>query len=353
MAKPQVTLTFAGDADKLERTFDSVGASAKAMSDDVGKASKDVGASFDRVGEAADNTEQRAMGFRDTLTGVQDTSAGLSQIMKGDLFGGVLTLGAGVGDLASGFANFLIPAMKNASIGMLRNAADTAKSTAANTAHKVSSLASTGATWAQTTAQRALNAAMKANPIVLVVSLLAALVGAIVLAYKKSETFRNIVDGAMRGARTAIGWVLDKGKELLGWFGNLAGKISAVGGPIVEAISWPYRQAFNAIAWLWNNTAGRLSFTAPDWIPGIGGKGFSMPQLPQLAEGGIVKARNGGTLVVAGEGGQDEAVVPLDGRPLGEVHLHFHGPVADRQQAARWVKDALREAGYLNGAAVA
>ena len=36
-------------------------------------------------------------------------------------------------------------------------------------------------------------------------------------------------------------------------------------------------------------------------------------QLPALAEGGIVKARPGGTAIIAGEGGQDEAVVPLGG----------------------------------------
>ena len=34
--------------------------------------------------------------------------------------------------------------------------------------------------------------------------------------------------------------------------------------------------------------------------------------IPQLAEGGIVRATTGGTLVNVGEGGQDEAVVPLD-----------------------------------------
>ena len=34
--------------------------------------------------------------------------------------------------------------------------------------------------------------------------------------------------------------------------------------------------------------------------------------LPQLAEGGIVPATPGGRAVVVGEGGQDEAIIPLD-----------------------------------------
>lgn len=43
-------------------------------------------------------------------------------------------------------------------------------------------------------------------------------------------------------------------------------------------------------------------------IPGFGGLlGF----VPGLADGGIVKAKPGGTLALIGEGGQDEAVVPL------------------------------------------
>jgi hypothetical protein len=49
-------------------------------------------------------------------------------------------------------------------------------------------------------------------------------------------------------------------------------------------------------------------------IPGVGKVGgftLGTPDIPKLAGGGIVKARPGGTLVLAGEGGRDEAVVPL------------------------------------------
>lgn len=61
-----------------------------------------------------------------------------------------------------------------------------------------------------------------------------------------------------------------------------------------------------------------ISFTAPDWVPGIGGKGWSpsIPTIPYLAEGGIVTAP---TLAMVGEGRDDEAVVPLNRRTLGDL----------------------------------
>ena len=64
---------------------------------------------------------------------------------------------------------------------------------------------------------------------------------------------------------------------------------------------------FNAVASVWNNTIGKLSFKVPSWVPGIGGKGFDVPDIPMLAEGGIV---TGPTLAMIGEAGP-EAVIPL------------------------------------------
>ena len=48
------------------------------------------------------------------------------------------------------------------------------------------------------------NAAMRANPIGIVITVITALVAAIVLAYNKSETFRNIVNAAWTGIKNAI-----------------------------------------------------------------------------------------------------------------------------------------------------
>jgi hypothetical protein len=62
----------------------------------------------------------------------------------------------------------------------------------------------TAATKAWAVAQRLLNAAMRMNPIGLIITGLTLLAGGLVLAYKKSETFRNIVNAAWAAIKTAI-----------------------------------------------------------------------------------------------------------------------------------------------------
>lgn len=57
----------------------------------------------------------------------------------------------------------------------------------------------------------------------------------------------------------------------------------------------------------------QIGFTIPDWVPGMGGKQFSVniPQIPQLAQGGYIKHRTGGILATIGEGSEDEIVSPV------------------------------------------
>lgn len=56
-----------------------------------------------------------------------------------------------------------------------------------------------------------------------------------------------------------------------------------------------------------------LHINIPKGIPVIGGQaiGFSIPHIPQLANGGIIQHRPGGIMANIGEGNYDEAVVPL------------------------------------------
>lgn len=54
------------------------------------------------------------------------------------------------------------------------------------------------------------NVAMRANPIGLIITLITGLVAIIVLAYKKNETFRKIVDAVWKGIRTAIQFAWEK-----------------------------------------------------------------------------------------------------------------------------------------------
>jgi hypothetical protein len=172
-------------------------------------------------------------------------------------------------------------------------AVTTAVTTAATAAKAVFALVTgtqTAATTAATTAQVGLNTAMTLNPIGLIVIGIVALVAALVIAYKKFEGFRNIVDSVFSFIKTAVTGSIDLIK---GYFSTLLGF---------------YKGIFNGIASLWNNTIGKLSFKVPGWVPGLGGKGFDVPNIPMLAEGGIVTRP---TLAMIAEGNEPEAVIPL------------------------------------------
>lgn len=81
---------------------------------------------------------------------------------------------------------------------------------------------------------------------------------------------------------------------------------------LFDIITWPFRTAFNAVADFWNNTVGKLHWSIPKWIPGIGGHELGVPQIPKLAAGGIVDSA---TVAMIGEGKSPEAVIPLDKLP--------------------------------------
>jgi hypothetical protein len=175
---------------------------------------------------------------------------------------------------------------------------------AANAAWKVytaTKKAVTLATKGFTAAQWLLNAAMRANPIGLIITLLAGLVAGIVIAYNRSETFRNIVQGAMRGIQTAFGWVIDRGKQLVSFFTTATRQIARVFAPVANAISAPFRAAFNGVRSIWNSTVGKISFSIPSWVPGVGGKGFSFPKMHQ---GGIVPGSLGQESIAVLEAGE-------------------------------------------------
>lgn len=293
MAKPQVTLTLAGDSSQLEKTFESVGASSREMGDEVDTASSRVGQSsqsFDRAGDAADRMDSKAMGFRDTMTGVQDSMLGVSEIARGNMFEGFINLGRGVGDLASGFANFLIPQIRSFSKAAIANTVATVRNTAAMAVQRTTALASAAATRVMTVAQRALNWAMRANPIGLIITLIAGLVAGIVIAYKRSQTFRNIVQGAMRGIQAAFGWVIDRGGDLVNWFRKLPGRIGSFFSGLGSSIAQPFQTAFAAVRAAWNSTIGGRGFTIPGWVPGIGGRSF---RIPTFHSGGVVPGAPG------------------------------------------------------------
>jgi gas vesicle protein len=171
-----------------------------------------------------------------------------------------------------------------------------------------------------TAAQTAFNFVMAANPIVLVVLAIMALVAALVLAYNKSEAFRNVVNGLFDAIKTGVTASVD---FIKGYLNTVLGF---------------YKEIFNGIATLWNSTIGKLSFEVPSWVPGLGGKGFSVPKIPMLADGGIV---TGPTLAMIGERGP-EAVIPLNrGGIGGNITVNVYSTLADASLPDKLV-NALR-----------
>lgn len=306
-----VTLTFAGDSKSLERTFTNVGAGAKDMATDLDKASgkaRDFGGSMDAAAGAAGTSEGAFMGTADVLDGLATT--------MGFNIGPQIELARGFGDIAGGLSN-LGPLIGQA-IGKFGTMIGLTGAQAAATG------TATGAQWS-------LNAALSANPIGAVVLAIGLLVGGFILAWKHSETFRDVVKGAfgvVTGAATGF-WNFLKG---------LPDLIFGMGARIVDVLTWPYKTAFNAIAKIWNNTVGQLSFSIPSWVPGMGGKGFSMPHLPTFHMGGVVPGNPGQAVPILAMAGE---TVTRAGGGGGTVININAGAIVTEHQLADLVQGAL------------
>jgi phage-related protein len=192
-----VELIFAGDSQQLERTFERVGSSSKDMATKVDRSSKDMTSSFDTVGGSVEGAETSFQNTANTINGTKD-------VWEGFRTGNVAQMATGFADLAQGLGQTFIPMLGKvaAKLGL-----------------------TTLATNVMATATGALNTVMALNPITLVVIALAALAAAFVVAYKNSETFRNIVDGAVRAVGDAAIWVKDRFVDLWNFIKELPQKI--------------------------------------------------------------------------------------------------------------------------------
>jgi hypothetical protein len=112
-----------------------------------------------------------------------------------------------------------------------------------------------------------------------------------------------------------------------------------------------FKSVFNSILEIYNDFADYMVFEIPDWVPGIGGDEWRLPNIPYLAKGGIV---NGPTLAMIGEDGP-EAVVPLNrknnpnGIGLGgggatTININVGGVTdrTDKRALAREIGDLIR-----------
>jgi hypothetical protein len=277
-SKNQVTLTFAGDADKLTKAFDNVESSADKLSGtmrNASKAAEEHEGKLGKMGETADNSERN-------LIGVHDVIDGTATIMQGPGKQGIVAYIQGWADLAGGLAPLLLQ-MAEMNIKIL--------------AMKAAQVVQAAATGVVTAAQWAWNIAMSANPIGLIIAAIALLVGAIILIATKTTWFQTIWKYAWEGI-----------------------KVAAVA--VANTVASVFKAVFNQIADVWNNTVGRLSWSVPGWVPFIGGNHIAVPKIPKFHSGGVVPDVPGGEMLAVLQSG--ERVIPRNG-PVGGVTVRFAG----------------------------
>lgn len=181
-----------------------------------------------------------------------------------------------------------------------------------------------------------MTALLAANPFVLVIAGIALLIAGLVLAYNKVEWFRNGVNAFFQGVSDIAvevfnfmgGYIsnifggivqnfqnfFDAGKRIFtgfidfitgiftgDWERAWNGVVDIFGG-IFDGIAAMAKAPFNGMIGLINAFLGGLNnIKIPKWVPGVGGKSFSISTLPYLADGGHVL--NGQAIV--GEAGPE------------------------------------------------
>lgn len=185
---------------------------------------------------------------------------------------------------------------------------------------------------------------LAANPFILLIAGVIALIAIFVLAYKKVEWFRNGVNAFFRGIKDVGveafkflgGYISARFDGIKKNFSNFASASKRIFSGIVDFIAGAFtgdwsrawkgvmnifggifeglgamaKAPLNSMIGLINGFIRGLSrIKIPKWVPGIGGKGFSISEIPFLAEGGSFL--NGQAIV--GEAGP-ELVTSINGR---------------------------------------
>jgi phage-related protein len=120
--------------------------------------------------------------------------------------------------------------------------------------------------------------------------------------------FENKLNSVWGTVQTTIGKIKTKIET---WIGNISGIVSGVWDGMYSGIT----SIWGKIKSWWNANIAGKGFTIPG-IPGIW-DGIDAT-IPQLAEGGVVQPRSGGTLALIGEAGRPERVEPIDSDGLSQ-----------------------------------
>ncbi|MDM0961620.1 hypothetical protein QTI92_12905 [Clostridium perfringens] len=321
------------------------------------------------------------LAFSKTITAIHNIKTGFVALNKG-IKGGIVGLknftkatkngtnaigkfGKGIVSVTKAIVRFMINLAKS-TLQLIKNGALWVANKVKMLAYKTAQIAVTGATKAMTLAQKALNLAMKMNPIGLVITLLLGLAVVFVTLYNKCEWFRNgvnkvwssitsiftkfsnfltvifttdwtksfgvfgnIINGFVKNIenrfnaiKRIFSGVIDFVKGVFNgdWSRAWQGVVDIFGG-IMDGLGAVIKAPLNTVISLVNmaiDGLNKISFTAPDWIPGVGGKhfGVNIPKMNYLYTGAVFDEPTllGNNTVVGdkfkGQGKQREYVLP-------------------------------------------
>lgn len=321
------------------------------------------------------------LAFSKTITAIHNIKTGFVALNKG-IKGGIVGLknftkatkngtnaigkfGKGIVSVTKAIGKFIINLAKS-TLQLIKNGALWLANKVKMLAYKTAQIAVTGATKAMTLAQKALNLAMKMNPIGLVITLLLGLAVVFVTLYNKCEWFRNgvnkvwsfitsvftkfsnfltgifttdwtksfgvfgnIINGFVKNIENRFNAIkrifsgvieFVKGVFTGDWSRAWQGVVDIFGG-IMDGLGAVIKAPLNTVISLVNmaiDGLNKISFTAPDWIPGVGGKhfGVKIPKMNYLYTGAVFDEPTllGNNTVVGdkfkGQGKQREYVLP-------------------------------------------
>ncbi|HHI6724372.1 TPA: hypothetical protein ACP6X0_002741 [Staphylococcus aureus] len=219
-------------------------------------------------------------------------------------------------------------------------------------------LAARAATLAMAAGQAILNAVMTANPIGIVIVAIAALVAGLVLAYNKSETFRNAVQTAGRIAKAAFDVVKNAVMTVVSAIAAAISRVGGVGGAFrgamnvaaaaVRILTAPIRGLIGLIQAV-IGAISRIRFPSPPgWMRKLTGSAMSFSAgggAMLTAAGPASFSPLGGVLAPAASG-----PVNVDARTI--INVDGSG-IVDARAVAEQIRDALKSDGRQRGGRLA
>jgi hypothetical protein len=173
------------------------------------------------------------------------------------------------------------------------------------------------------------------------------------------NVWRQSMDFLKNKATEARDWVQSKWDGMIEFLRTLPGRAASAVDGMWDGFVEETREALNRVIRWWNGITFP-EFTTPTLSTPLGDLGgwtiggWDLPNISELATGGIVRATPGGTLARIGEGRHDEAVVPLpDGmRSLRGggggpgIVVNVAGSILSERELEEVIFDAMRRGGF-------